>query len=180
LIHTVNFATRIQNDSRSATDNIFVDSITFSSTSTSPIINGLTDHDAQYLMINNIAATTNLIPLKQRKRKVNNDTIMEFQLLLKSETWESVYKDNDTNNKFNSFLYTFLNIFEASFPITYKSIRKINNDWMTKGIKISCKRKRSLYINSRNSNDPNIKAFYIKYYKILNNVIKEANSKIRQ
>jgi hypothetical protein len=71
-------------------------------------------------------------------------------------------------------LYISLNIFEASFPITYKSIGKINNDWITQGIKISCKHKRSLYINSRNSNDPNTRAFYIKYYKILNNVIKEA------
>jgi hypothetical protein len=50
-------------------------------------------------MINNTAAATNLIPLKQRTRKLNNETIMQFQLLLKSETWESVYKDNDTNNK---------------------------------------------------------------------------------
>jgi hypothetical protein len=32
----------------------------------------------------------------------------------------------------------------------------------------------SLYIYSRNSNDPNTRAFYIKYCKILNNVIKEA------
>jgi hypothetical protein len=138
LIHTVNFATRIQNDSSTTIDNIFVDSIGFSSSSTSPIINGLSDHDAQYLMINNIAAASNLISLKQRTRKVNNKTIMQFQLLLKSETWESVYKDNDTNNKFNSFLYTFLNIFEASFPITYKSTGKLNNDWITQGIKISC------------------------------------------
>jgi hypothetical protein len=71
-------------------------------------------------MINNIAAAGNLIPLKKRSRKVNNETTMQFQLLLKSEIWESVYKDNDTNNKFNSFLYTFLNIFEVSFPIKYK------------------------------------------------------------
>jgi hypothetical protein len=71
-------------------------------------------------------------------------------------------------------LYTFLNIFEASFPIKYVSIGKIKNDWITQGIKISCKRKRSLYIYGRNSNDPNTRAFYIKYCKILNNVIKEA------
>jgi ribosomal protein L33 len=71
-------------------------------------------------------------------------------------------------------LYTFLNIFEASFPITYESIGKINNDWITQGIKISCKCKRSLYINSRNNNDTNTRAFYIKYCKILNNVIKES------
>jgi hypothetical protein len=89
LTHTVNFATRIQNDSSTAIDNIFVDSIRFSS---SPIINGLSDHDAQYPMINNIAAAGYLIPLKQRTRKVNNETIMQFQFLLKSETWESVFK----------------------------------------------------------------------------------------
>jgi hypothetical protein len=66
---------------------------------------------------------------------------MQFQLLLKSETWESVYKDSDTNNKFNSFFKSFLNIFEASFPIKYKSTGKIKNDWITQGIKISCKLK---------------------------------------
>jgi hypothetical protein len=69
-------------------------------------------------------------------------------------------------------LYTFLNIFEASVPITYKSIGKIKNDWITQGIKIACKHKRSLHIYSRNSNDPNTRVFYIKYCKILN--IKEA------
>jgi hypothetical protein len=36
---------------------------------------------------------------------------------------------------FNSFLYTFLNIFEASFPIKYKSIWKIMNDWIAKEFK---------------------------------------------
>jgi hypothetical protein len=61
----------IQNDSRTAIDNIFVDSIRFSSTSTSPIINGLSDHDAQYLMINNVAATTsfNTFETKEKKNK---------------------------------------------------------------------------------------------------------------
>jgi hypothetical protein len=120
LTHTVNFARIIQNDSSTAIDNIFVDSIRFSSSSTSPIINGLSEHDAQNLMINNTAAASNLIPLNQRARKVNNETIMQFQLLLNSETWESVYKDNNTNNKLNSFLYTFT--FEASFPVTYKRL----------------------------------------------------------
>jgi hypothetical protein len=67
-------------------------------------------------MINNTAAADNLISLKHRTRKINNETIMQFQLLLKNETWETVYKDSDTNNKFNSFLFTFLDIFEASFP----------------------------------------------------------------
>jgi hypothetical protein len=92
MMHTVNFATRIQNGSKGAIDSIFMDSKRFISSSTSPIISGLSDHDTQYRMINSIAAAGNLIPLKQRTRKVNNETIMQVQLLLKSETWESVLK----------------------------------------------------------------------------------------
>jgi hypothetical protein len=75
-------------------------------------------------MINNIAAAGILTPLKQKTGKVTNEATVQFQYLLKSETWQSVYKDNDTNNMFSSFLYTFLNIFDTSFPIKYKSINK--------------------------------------------------------
>jgi hypothetical protein len=151
LIHAVNFATRTQNDSSTANDNIFVDITRFSSCSTSPFINALSDHDAQSHMINNIVVVDNFIHQKQR-RKINNETVMQLQYLLKSETWEYVYKDKDTNNKLKSFLSTFLNIFEVSFTIQSKSRSKLKNDWITQGIKISCKHKRTSYVNSRNSN----------------------------
>jgi hypothetical protein len=68
--HTVNLAKIIQNDSSTATDNMFFDSTRFSSSSTSSIVNGLSDHDAQYLMNNNIAAAGKLMPLKQRTIKI--------------------------------------------------------------------------------------------------------------
>ncbi|PNF25679.1 hypothetical protein B7P43_G16270, partial [Cryptotermes secundus] len=167
LIHTVNFATRIQNDSSTSIDNIFVDVTRFSSSSTSPIINGLSDHDAQFLVMDNLAVAGNFIHQKQRIRKINSESIKQFQLLLKRESWERVYKENDTNNKYNLFLSSFLNIFEATFPIKYKNVRELKNDWITQGIKISCKHKRISYVNSRNSNNPNIRASYDKYCKIL-------------
>jgi hypothetical protein len=56
------------------------------------------------------------------------------------------YDDIGTNNKFNSFLSNFLNIFEARLPIKYKSIGKLKNDWITQGIKISCTCEKSLYV----------------------------------
>jgi hypothetical protein len=114
LTQTANFAIEIQNDLSTAVGNIFVDNTRYSS-SFFLIINGLSDHGAQYLMFNNISAVGNLIRLMQGTRKVNNETVVQLQLLLKSETWDSVYNDNDTNNKLNSFLYTFLNIFGAGF-----------------------------------------------------------------
>jgi len=62
--------------------------------------------------------------------------IMQFQLQLPNEAWESVYVDNNTNNKFNSFLCTFLNIIDASFPVKYKSTHRNKNGWITQGINI--------------------------------------------
>jgi hypothetical protein len=62
--------------------NIVVDSTRFSASSISPIINGLSDYDAQYCKANSIAAADNLIPLKKRTRKINNETTTQFQLLL--------------------------------------------------------------------------------------------------
>jgi hypothetical protein len=65
---------------------MFVNSTKCSSSSASSIVNGLLGHLYQYLMINNIAAADNLFPLKQRTTKINNETIMQFQLLIKNET----------------------------------------------------------------------------------------------
>jgi hypothetical protein len=82
---------------------------------------------------------------------------MKFQLQLANETSESVYIDNDTNNKFNFFLHTFLNTFEASFPVKYKSIHRNKNGWITQAV---------------------IKSSYIRYCKILNKLIQEAKNSI--
>jgi hypothetical protein len=51
---------------------------------------------------------------------------------------------------------------------------KTINNWITQGIKISCRHKRSLYILNRRSNNPHIRTHYNKYCKTLSRVIKEA------
>jgi hypothetical protein len=123
--------------------NVFVD-ITRLSSSTCP--SGLSDYDVQFLTVNNIAPATNIVPLKQRTRKINSKRIMQFQIQLANESWECVRIDSDTINMFDSFLHIFLNIFEASFPVKYESIHRNKNSWNLQGIKISCECKRRLYI----------------------------------
>jgi hypothetical protein len=86
---------------------------------------------------------------------------------IKQETWESVYQSQDVNYMFNSFLSTFLNIFEASFPVKYESTNNKKNDWIMQGIKISCKHKRSLYTFTKNSSDQKAKAHYVNHCRIL-------------
>jgi hypothetical protein len=58
-----------------------MDSIRLSSYSASPIVNGLSDHDAQCLMTDNAAAAGNLTSLKQRRRKVNSEEVRQFSFL---------------------------------------------------------------------------------------------------
>jgi hypothetical protein len=76
LSHTVHFATRNQNDSITPINNIFVDITRLSSSSTCPIINGLSDPDAQFLTVNNITPANNVVPLCQRTRETNNESAM--------------------------------------------------------------------------------------------------------
>jgi len=119
-LHTAHFATRTQNKSSTDIDNVFVDNSRLESSYTSPLINSLSDHDAQFLTINNICASKNKISKKQRKRLINSYTFTNFQTLPEQDTWESVYQKPHNNCLFNSFLSTFLTIFEAIFQLNTK------------------------------------------------------------
>ena len=78
---------------------------------------------------------------------------MNLQTVLKTEIWESVCKDKDPNHVLNLFLFTFLRIFQSSCLFEYKSMTE-KNCWITQGIKVSCKHKRSLYTFTKNCSDP--------------------------
>ena len=105
---------------------------------------------------------------------MDENSIANFQSYLKEEAWDSVYNSVDMNNIFNIFHCTLLSHFESSFPIMYKSYSPNHNGWMTKEIRISCKKKRDLSSIYRHSNSPKAKEFYKKYSVILKKVIIDA------
>jgi hypothetical protein len=63
-----------------------VDNKRINSISTSPTDNGLSDHNVQLLIIDNIYAATSKICSKQRTGVLTNEIIMHFHTLLKNET----------------------------------------------------------------------------------------------
>jgi hypothetical protein len=71
----------MQNESSTAIDNIYNSRL--GSTITFPLINGLSDQDAQLLTINNIYAATKKVSLKHKTRIINSETLTNFQSLLK-------------------------------------------------------------------------------------------------
>jgi len=56
----------------------------------------------------------------------------------------------------------------------YVTNKTINNQWITAGIEVFCKCKKSLYIVSKTTKSPIIKAFYTEYSIILQKVIRQA------
>jgi hypothetical protein len=58
-VSVINFPTRVKNNSRSATDNIFLDTTQFGMYTTCSILNGLSDHDAQMLELHAVNLNSN-------------------------------------------------------------------------------------------------------------------------
>jgi exonuclease III len=169
---TVHFPTRTTAKTSSLLDNFFIDK---SSTFTmEPHINGLSDHDAQVLMLQ-------LKPMPDQPsqapsvRSFNEENTMTFLNYLSYENWEDVFNESDTNLIFNNFLNTFLRGFNLSFPSHRKHAKKsIKPQWITGGIIISCQRKKELYILNKYTHDQEIKKHYKIYCAILKKVIHTA------
>jgi hypothetical protein len=173
LIGTVTFPTRKINGSISAIDNIFLTRT--KNYTIHPCINGLSDHNAQMMMIRNTVFKKQINNISTI-RDINDQSIMEFQLQLSYENWEDIFKEDEVNTSFNKFLYIYLRIFNSSFVKKRKNSNTIYKPWLTKGIKISCNRKTELYLKVRESNEIECKLHYKHYCKILSKVVKEAKN----
>lgn len=103
---------RTENESFTARDNIFVD-ISRNCT-IHPLINGLSDSDAQLIGLNNV-----VIPNQASKtyliRNINRFTTADFQIQISYENLENIFSEKDVNSPFNNFLNTYLRLFDSSF-----------------------------------------------------------------
>ena len=98
----------------------------FESYMITPTLNGLSDHDAQLLMIN---TDYTHIPIQESKilRKINNYTISDFFNKLSKESWDIIFNSDDVNSMFNTCLNIYLRIFYSSFP-PKRVINRNNNN----------------------------------------------------
>ncbi|PNF21509.1 hypothetical protein B7P43_G13548 [Cryptotermes secundus] len=173
LYNIIDFPTRIDYKSATAIDCIFIDKCKISNYSIIPVVNGLSDHDAQLLLLNNFTSQV----LKGQyyfKRQINRMNIENFNFKLSYETWDDVFTDGDVDNMFNSFLNTYLRVFNGSFPLRKIFHNYDNKVWLTAGIRILCQHKRTLHMLCRSIESPTLLAYYKKYSKILREVMKAA------
>ena len=144
LTQAANFPTRKTNNEGTLIDVIFIDTTKYDQIQIKPIINGLSDHDAQIIYLNKINSKSQPKFPKKKVRTLNEHTISHCLSYLKEESWNQIYNISFINGKFNSFHDTLLRHYETSFPDMYMQRGPMKNNWITKGIKISCGKKREL------------------------------------
>lgn len=65
-----------------------------------PIFNGLSDHDAQLLIIKNIGMHLHKQKIITR-RNINNHTLLNFKMNLSYETWDETFNSDDVDTGHN-------------------------------------------------------------------------------
>jgi exonuclease III len=174
LCYTVQFPTRITETNSSAIDNIFINKARLNLYEIKSIKNGLSDHDAQLLVIKNINLHKSKNIQRILRRNVNEFTTVQFLNNLANHEWGTIYNMYDVNEMFNAFLNEFLLMYDSCFPELAVAKHSRDVRWLTRGIRISCKRKESLYLLCRNNGNDFLKHYYKLYCLILKKVIREA------
>lgn len=88
--HTQNWTT----SSSTTIDNIFTHCTRFKNIDIKPIINGMSDHDAQLLMIykSNIKCSSKAI---YKQRQINYTSLTYFTYNLNSEVWDEIFVNKE-------------------------------------------------------------------------------------
>lgn len=144
----------------------------------------LSDHTAQLIK----CPVKNFSLLKYwrvKKRDYGIENIHKFSNVLASISFSEVYSENDPNLAYRIFLDTFKLFYDLCFPNKYITIRTTKPvRWISRGIKLCCKKKRKLLWEHRKKPTDKSIDNYKKYTKILNKIIKltqksQNNHKIR-
>jgi hypothetical protein len=77
-------------------DNIFIDNSKLENYTVEPLINGLSDHEAQLIEINDIDLQCGSQQY-QTVRKIDKYTVTDFVTKLSYETWDTVFDSSDTD-----------------------------------------------------------------------------------
>ena len=178
LIPVINKPTRITKRNATAIDHIITNSYLSSNLKTGIIKTDISDHFPIFLVSDTPDVSTYPLTTTIFKRYINDKSIKQFNLLLKEVNWNIVLKKKCPNKAYQSFLETFLCLYEKAFPKIKINIKtkSLLSPWMTKGLLKSSKKKQNLYDkflkNKTNRNHLN--------YKTYNNLFKQIKNKSKK
>ncbi|KAI5726571.1 hypothetical protein M8J76_004978 [Diaphorina citri] len=170
---TVTVPTRIQSTAATCLDNIFVNfSPNHILNPNSNIFSGIGDHKHAQIIsftIQKIDDSESMFVRSYTSKKVD----LFFRALSEVDFNPIKSYSSDVNYQLSLFYDIFLSVFNLHFPLKSISFKnRKRKEWITKGIMISCAKKRSLFNLTLHSDDPSLILYYQSYCKILHKTIK--------
>lgn len=110
-------------------------------------------------------------------RKISTKSLESFSRELQSFDWRSVLSKNDPTELYTVFLEEFFGLYDRFFPIKnhkLNSSKRSNNQWITRGLKKSLKRKDALYKKFLKNPTQQNEQDYKRYCYKLNHLIRIA------
>jgi hypothetical protein len=109
-----------------------------------------------------------------RRRVFSKKNIDYFAKLLNGERWTDCMRSETCNYSFDCFFSVLHSGFHEAFPV--RTFRRggrgiTRRGWITKGFRISSRRKRELYCISKNTADPNFHQYFRNYKMILRRTV---------
>lgn len=164
---TIFESTRITAKTSTLLDNIFTNCEEYVESSVVPC--SFSDHDAQLLELP--FSVLRLDRKEQqilKKRVYNAKTNKKFRECFKNINWGILFSNKSSTQKLNIFYDVVFKMTDRCFPLKKTTLRKNHSNWITKGIRISCRKKRNLLRESRHSKD----AKFINYFHRYKNTLK--------
>ena len=163
-------------ESSSLIDNIFVSDIFDKVSNSGVLINSMSDHFIPFLSLDlRTRQATRPSFIGYRCMDLENKEL--FKEALSNRGWHEVLDEQDTNTACNRFSETFFEIFDICFPVQRKRCGKKfrkKNDFMTRGLMISQKKKNKLESKAIQSNDPAHMIYFKRYRNLYFKLVKKA------
>jgi hypothetical protein len=122
LTQVVEFPTRICKNKGTIIDSFFIDRMKFKNILVSPFVNGLSDHDAQIISLDNIKSLALHSVPKKKLRIINDITLKNFLSSLRKELWLMVYEAKNDNCILIIFIAPFREFLRVVSPLFIKSV----------------------------------------------------------
>lgn len=130
----MNFPTRVANNKGTLIDSFFLDIVKCNSITAHPLENGLSNLDAQIVILDNLNISLHKMAPKKKVWLINGQTLNNFQSMVWEEIWDTICNTNNVNKIFNNFQCILLRNIENSYPAIYIGNRPKDNNWITKSI----------------------------------------------
>ena len=176
FIPYINRATRIDGETFSLLDNIFINDHFERIAGSGIIVNGLSDHFIPFLSIK-ARQKRQSGPAFKEVRKMDLESKTFLKEALANRGWHEILSDGCPNSACDKFMDTFMDIFDICCPLKKVKINKNitpRNGFMTRGLLVSRKRKLKLAYKAIHSTNPNTIGLYRQYRNIYNHLIRAA------